>query len=259
MECKNCGHDFEGNYCPECGQKVIEERFSGRKLLADLWEVVTNLDRGFWYTLRMLAVAPQTVVNQYLNGATRKFQNPFQFLFIIVGVSAFINLKLGMFELQQSEMQRIMFDNTLSEAQKEMQLNIQQFMRSYLSFVFMAAVPFFSLSCHFLFRKKRMYNFSEFLIINIFANGFIFFVYGLIEIFIKLFSLKYGFIMSWIIWISMINSIVYYAWLFHGLFNFSWLKSILYSVLNYALMFTLLILVSGFIGSIWGAVMFIAR
>ncbi len=33
--CKNCALEFEGKYCPECGQKASTKRFTTRILLKD--------------------------------------------------------------------------------------------------------------------------------------------------------------------------------------------------------------------------------
>ena len=33
IECKNCGNKFEGNYCNNCGQQYIKQRFTLKKVI----------------------------------------------------------------------------------------------------------------------------------------------------------------------------------------------------------------------------------
>lgn len=56
--CTTCGEEFQGNYCPQCGQSAMIGRYSFKKavlLFLDVWGLG---NRGMFRTLRDLILRP---------------------------------------------------------------------------------------------------------------------------------------------------------------------------------------------------------
>ncbi|MEO1438715.1 MAG: DUF3667 domain-containing protein, partial [Bacteroidota bacterium] len=82
MICKNCGADFHGKYCPECGQAAKTDRISGRYLLSELSEGIVQIDRGFLHTIKALTLQPGHRIRHFLAGKRVHFYKPIGFLLI---------------------------------------------------------------------------------------------------------------------------------------------------------------------------------
>lgn len=86
--CKNCGEEFEGNYCNHCGQRRIERhRFQEIK---DSIGDALELKRGFLKTIIGLFKRPSVVVQDYLYGKTKPYQNPFSLLLAVAVITYLI-------------------------------------------------------------------------------------------------------------------------------------------------------------------------
>ena len=97
MHCKNCETTLQGKFCHECGQKVIEERLTVKQLFRFLLKIITNVEKGFWYTTKTLFSAPGAVVRDYWRGKTIKYYHPIRYLFIWATLSILLSLWFGVF------------------------------------------------------------------------------------------------------------------------------------------------------------------
>ena len=84
--CLNCGKDFEGNFCPECGQSAETGRFTLRFIFGNLIAAVLGRDGGVAYTLKNLFSRPGKMIVEILNGKRRKYVSPFPMLFLALTV-----------------------------------------------------------------------------------------------------------------------------------------------------------------------------
>ena len=57
--CKNCAAPLEGPYCSQCGQKALTERITLSYIIRSFAEALTNVEQGFWYTMRTLLTTTQ--------------------------------------------------------------------------------------------------------------------------------------------------------------------------------------------------------
>ncbi len=160
MICKNCAQEFEGNYCPECGQKASTKRFTTRFLLKDIVKKVFPIDKGVWFTTRRLITAPGPMVREYLDGKRVNYTKPLQYLLLIVTIS------LLLFSKQQFEQG---FRDGLGTDQDakvtEVQMQIMEFIFSHFSLVFLSILPFLAYFSKRLFRKHEV-NYAEHLVLN---------------------------------------------------------------------------------------------
>lgn len=86
--CLNCDTEFQGNYCPRCGQSAkVREKMSLWKtilLFIDVWGVG---NRGMFHTLRDLLLRPGYMICDYLRGKRFAYFPPFQLLFFLTTLS----------------------------------------------------------------------------------------------------------------------------------------------------------------------------
>lgn len=84
--CLNCGTEFEGNYCPQCGQSAKTRRMTVSSLFQSLATAMFSFDKGFWKTLRGLFTRPGRMMGEYLRGRRASYGNPFSLLVILTTI-----------------------------------------------------------------------------------------------------------------------------------------------------------------------------
>lgn len=90
--CKSCENHFVGNYCNDCGEKIIHEKdFSLRNILEQAFGSITNLDSKIFRTLKLLFFSPGSLSLKYVEGIRVPYMKPFQ-IFILANLLFFIFL-----------------------------------------------------------------------------------------------------------------------------------------------------------------------
>ena len=217
--CKNCNTQLLGPICHQCGQKAIQKRWSLPILSKQFVAQVTNIERGFLYTTKMLFKAPGKLISDYWNGRTVNYYNPFRYALILVTLTLLINLWLGIDDLLQASMEPRVVQDSFSLEQ--IQTADKQF-NSWLNILVLLLIPFYALMTHLLF-KKHGQNFAEHLIMNFFIAGqqsliscftqFIFYFFP---------SLIAGFmVFNWLV------GLVYNSYVYRQTFKEAWSKTIL--------------------------------
>lgn len=198
MLCKNCGAEFEGKFCSQCGQKNIEERFTMKELLHNFFHTFTHVDSGLFYLIKELFIKPGIVAKEYIEGKRKKYFNPLQYLILTVAISTFITINYNILLSPKPEV--IHNPNDIQRFFAVM----NEVTSKYINVVFFFSVPlsaFFS----WLFFKKSGYNFAENLIFNSFITAqrtlvFIilsFFIYFLKDMYLIFIGIYYVF---WLIY-----------------------------------------------------------
>lgn len=87
--CKNCGKDFEGNYCFNCGQiDSANNRLAFLNIVRDFFDNTFNIHKGFFYTFWNLIIQPDKVSKLYIQGKRKTYTNPTRYLVIALAVLA---------------------------------------------------------------------------------------------------------------------------------------------------------------------------
>ena len=89
-DCRNCGAPLTGDYCAACGQKRFVE--ADRRLahiLAQGFELLTDVDGRLWGTLRALLFRPGLLDRDYMAGRRRRWLTPLT-LFLLANVVYFM-------------------------------------------------------------------------------------------------------------------------------------------------------------------------
>lgn len=251
MDCKNCGTALAGDFCHNCGQKLITERFSLRQIISDLYHTVINVEKGFWFTLKELFTRPDQVISSYLTGATKKYYNPFRYYFIIIAVSALLQVWLGTFDLQQTDLRQTISPD-LSEEELQRQLAIVEFMKKFLNFIPLIILPFIALFFKWMFRKQD-WNYAEHLI----GATFVYAQTTIIGIFVIIFFYFFPEYIGLGLPISFIISALYFAWTYGKVFGMNPIKVFFQSLLSIIGGFALMTIFMGILGIIGAIVYFI--
>jgi hypothetical protein len=112
-KCLNCGTEFQGNFCPECGQSAETGRFTMRFIFENLLAAFLSKDGGIWFTLKNLFTRPGAMIVEILNGKRRKYFSPFPMLFCS------LTLYVLIFSISGSHDDYREFENQLHEKETE--------------------------------------------------------------------------------------------------------------------------------------------
>ncbi len=207
-------------------------------MFRDFWHITTNLDQGLLNTLRLLFTKPEKVVHEYLQGLTRPYQNPFQFIFLMAGLSAFINIQLGLFDSQQEAFFSEVPLTSLS-TQNKLNEQVKIFLHQYFAFFITSTAPFAAISSYWIFRKKHIYTFAEFLIMNLYLIGQTLFIQACLDFLTSLFIPYFPALLSFSLGYSTLIIIFYYTFFFYRFYQFKPFKAILLAIWHSVLMFIL--------------------
>lgn len=124
--CAHCQHQFQGNYCPNCGQKVIFEE--DKKLKHFVHQFFSSLffaDGKVLKTLKMMIFKPGELSRAYISGDRKSYLAPLQVFFFanliyfLFPVFSTFNTSLStqMKRLPYSDMVRPVVENHLEKNQ----------------------------------------------------------------------------------------------------------------------------------------------
>ena len=83
LTCKSCGNKFSGNYCNNCGEKVINQ--SDRTLkyfFGEFINAITFADNKLWRTLRVILKKPGFLSNEFVEGRRKPYMKPVSIFFL---------------------------------------------------------------------------------------------------------------------------------------------------------------------------------
>src|SRR5882724_6031376 len=151
MDCKNCGHDGDGKFCNNCGQKLHVGRIKLPAVLHDVIHSYTHFENGFLFTLKELAIHPGTLQRNFLSGHRIKNQKPFP-MFIATGTICALALYL--------------IYKPTPDATAD-----QYFYKHYFVLTHAFLLPVYALSTWLLFISSKLY-FAEILVLILYMLGF---------------------------------------------------------------------------------------
>lgn len=86
MKCLNCGTEYEGKFCPECGQSAKTGRFTMKFIVENMATAVLGRDGSIWFTIKSLFTRPGEMIMDNLNGKRKKYFSPFPMLFMVLAL-----------------------------------------------------------------------------------------------------------------------------------------------------------------------------
>ncbi|MCG8328886.1 MAG: DUF3667 domain-containing protein [Chitinophagales bacterium] len=235
--CSNCSAPLTGPYCAQCGQKDQKERLSLKIIFQSAIESLTNVERGFWYTMKQLSYRPGNVARDYLAGKRKLYYNPLRYLILIVAANAIIMVSTGYYDRQYEAMQY--WQSSFLEGQSDTDqtasidenikktARVREATKKYLNIIALLTLPFIGFVSYLGFRK-RQYNYAEHLALNAFWNA----QSALFSLFILLLSALSPYLLILSFGIILIINIIYYSIGYKQLFELSYGKALLKAVVT---------------------------
>jgi len=167
MTCLNCGKEVQENYCQNCGQRTDTSRITFKSIVVSFVRTFVEADRGFFYNIKNLTIAPQKTIIGYIEGKRAGIYPPLSYAAIMITLFVLmdVNFAITPFEINQEGMERNPGFNVGKEYGK--------FLRDNLRYLWYLNIFFFAISTYLLFQT---YNFAEHVVINafIFAQAALF-------------------------------------------------------------------------------------
>lgn len=231
--CKNCGNQFQGLYCNACGQKVIRKRYTLKHLLELVLESF-NVERGLFYTVKLLFTDPGKLINNYLDGRTKDFYNPLKYLILIASLNAILMLWLDIFDTNVASTNELIGSDP--EGNK-LQKIILGYFRTYLNVFSLIVLPFYSLASKWVFKKHKLY-YAEHLVIH----GYLFAQYTLLQMITYLLFYAIPGLLKFSMPVAFVVFVSYYTYALKGVFNIRFFRSLLGAMIIFILGFVLFML-----------------
>lgn len=175
-KCLNCGTEFEGNYCPECGQSAETGRFTLKFIFGNLLAAILGRDGGVAYTLKNLFSRPGKMIVEILNGKRRKYVSPFPMLFLALTVYILIFTLTGSKGGISSDLNMDLSDSTPANMQIALEINrlvdkAFHFYLNHYTLCYMLTLPLFVITARICYGKqnRKRYYWAEYTVAIVYA------------------------------------------------------------------------------------------
>lgn len=178
IKCLNCETEFQGDFCPKCGQSAKTERFTIKSMVHSLVLSFFTIDGGIWKTLKALFTHPGQMVLDILNGKRKSYFAPFPMLLLVLSIYILIFSFTGseqakITNINQSENVKIVQSDTEpdddffdDEKINEGLVVCFTFYSAHYTTVFILTIPFYILLARIFYGKKnrKKYYWGEYCI-----------------------------------------------------------------------------------------------
>lgn len=88
--CANCGAEFQGKFCQNCGQRKPQPKdFHWKEIMQQAFGEITDLDGKIWKTLYYLFRYPGKLTHDFILGKRKQYINPFK-LYLLASLFYFL-------------------------------------------------------------------------------------------------------------------------------------------------------------------------
>jgi hypothetical protein len=208
-------------------------------LLSETKESFFSLDSNRpLLTFFHLFTKPEEVIGGYINGVRRKYINAFGYFTIAITLSSFFYFVV--FKLYPNAFDALYAGQDYSDPQIKMQQEINRTVFEYQSIIFFVAIPFLAFISRMVFLKNKRFNFAEHLIINL---------YGYSQV--SIMSIILYSITAWspqlfkiAVFSAILMQIIYYFYILRRLFEISFGKMILKTLLFFLILIPIYLVIS---------------
>jgi len=137
------------------------KRITVHSIVHEAWHSLTHVEKGLRKTIVALAVAPGSMLNNYLQGDRKQYQKPFSFLLISTTLFALV---LNFFQQYYLIPAATTFNDRL--------YNNEVSLEKFYSWFHIVLLPAYGLVSFFIFKKLK-YNYAEWLVICCYLISFV--------------------------------------------------------------------------------------
>lgn len=231
MNCKNCNSSLKDTdkYCANCGAKIVTHRLTIKSLWKEFSNNFLNYDNTFFRTFRHLFTKPEVVIESFINGTRKKYLNVFNYFAVSITVTGFFTfIYLRFFpELFTGAMDS--FNNLYeSEAQQKMMSEVMSKVFDYQSLIYFLLIPIFALISKIVFYNYKKYNYTEHVVIYLYAYSHVTMALNILYL---VCILIYQPLLSYMSLLAIPISILFIAYVLKRLFQLSFGKILLKTLL----------------------------
>ena len=268
-KCLNCGTEFQGKFCPECGQRADTGRFTVRFIFENLLKAILSNDGGVWITLKTLFTHPGQMIVDILNGKRKSYFSPFPMLFLTLSLYVVIFTFTGSKDID--------FDNLLNDDNAKVVVNdgeqtheqmladktktfiidTVKFYGDHYTAAFILTIPVYILAARVSFGKKnrKKYNWGEYCIPIVYSL-ILLVLYRCVMSIVFYFSPDFANKME--DWIVLLNIIVFTA-CFKNMFEFKMAKMVWRSFLTIVLYWVFFIALALIVAGVAAIILFMVH
>ena len=246
MECKNCNTSLleTNKFCSNCSAKVIDTRLTFTYVIGEFLATFISWDNKFFKTFSHLFTQPKSVVNSYLSGVRKRYMQPFAFMIVALTI---YGIYMYFSKDEVLEYLDAISGNTETNAETEKYAELgkkwTELAISYFNVVTFGSIPFLALINLLIFKGK---NFIEHCIalVYVYANYII--GYTIIGVFGLLFNISFSYVYP----LTMVLMIVYHMFAYQKIFELSFFKITIKTILFWLLLTIIFIIFSIISGAI---------
>lgn len=153
LSCLNCNASLSSTarFCAQCGQKAQTRRLTLHDFGHELWHALTHTDHSALSLVKALLTRPGQVAREYVQGARKRYFNPFTFMVVCIGLNVLLVVATGIggFANQPGK--------------------VGQALQNHTNWVFLAQVPVLALWQRLL--QSGGLNLSEHLVLAAYSSG----------------------------------------------------------------------------------------
>lgn len=250
MTCKSCLSEIIENnrFCANCGAKIVHERISLKGTWEEFIGPFFSWDNNFWKTFIQLFTNPKEVLEAYVNGARKKYFNPFSYLILFATLAVFFYKFFPMGDVMDFSDGFTKGVSTTNTSAKVPNFDTKHFienMMNYYNFYYIIMIPLLALVSYLTFLKQKN-NFPEHLVYNAYLQTNL----GYISLFLQVLFLNIiGFSFNQFYITYLIIAILFSIYAFKKLYALSF-KQVLISIIKFWTILFVLCLILFVIGSI---------
>ena len=162
MICKNCGKEFSGSYCNNCGQPAKTHRIDKHFLWHDIQHGLFHFDNGILFSFKQLFTRPGNSIREYIEGKRQKHFKPISLVLVLATVYGL---------LYHSFHINLIDTPNYSDGSIEINyLELNEWIAHHYAWVTLATIPLYTIGTKIAFRTQE-YNFMEYFVLNSFKGS----------------------------------------------------------------------------------------
>ncbi len=154
--CSNCGAEYGGKFCPDCGQGRVK-RLEVKSIVHDVTHGILHWENSILKTFKALLFKPGQTVNEYIEGKRKHYVKPFSYFIFIQTLFVIVFHRM-------SEKYFAFLNYTVksdSDKVQERVVEIQHIVAQYVNYLNYFMPVIFALFLYLFFRKKKGINYAE--------------------------------------------------------------------------------------------------
>ncbi|RYF67945.1 MAG: DUF3667 domain-containing protein [Cytophagaceae bacterium] len=171
VACLNCAHEFEGNFCNQCGQSAQTHSVDWHYIWHEIPHSVWHVDRGILFSVRELCTRPGYTIRDFIAGKRVNHYRPLALLLILGAIVAFVSHTLDVSIMKSSQEVFTPGNAVASTRIKEFQTKLLHFLEAKQTLLQIVTIPIYAFWFWFMFKRKG-YNYPQILVAQTFITNF---------------------------------------------------------------------------------------